>query len=81
MGGDLRQQDKFVGFGALTPWKTRFFMKFRHLTRATGAPMQTLPWLKLFLYPMDRAEVLHAQSYNTSDRRKNIPGENELVLS
>ncbi len=42
LGGDLRQQDEFADFGALTPWKTRFFMKFRHLTRATGAPMQTL---------------------------------------
>ena len=35
---------------------------------------------KLFPYPMDRAEVLHAQSYNISGRRKNTPGENELVL-
>ena len=52
-GGDLRQQDEFADFGALTPWKTRFFMKFRHLTRATGAPMQTLVQLKLFPYPMD----------------------------
>ena len=55
-------------------------MKFRHLARATGAPMQTLASLKLFLYPMDRAEVLHAQIYNISGRRKNTPGENELVL-
>ena len=63
-----------------TPQKSHFFVKFRHLTRATGAPMQTLVPLKLFLYPMDRAEVLHAQSYNISGRRKNTPGENELVL-
>ena len=76
LGGDLRQQDEFADFGALAPWKTRFFMKFRHLTRATGAPMQTLPSPKLFLYLMDRAEVLHAQSYNISGRRKNTPGEN-----
>ena len=62
LGGDLRQQDQFANFGALAPWKTRFFMKFRHLTRATGAPMQTLTPLKLFPYPMDRAEVLHVQS-------------------
>ena len=53
LGGDLRQQDEFADFGALTPWKTRFFMKFRHLTRATGAPMQTLVPLKRFPYPMD----------------------------
>ena len=52
-GGDLRQQDDFAEFGALTPWKTRFFMKIRHLTRATGAPCKTLSSLKLFLYPMD----------------------------
>ena len=52
-GGDLRQQDEFADFGALTQWKTRFFMKFRHLTRATGALMQTLSSLKLFPYPMD----------------------------
>ena len=81
VGGDLRQQDEFADFGALAQWKTRFFMKFRHLTRATGAPMQTLPWFKLFLYPMDRAEVLHAQSYNISDRRKNTPGKNDRVNS
>ena len=55
-------------------------MKF-HLTRATGATMQTLPSLKLFLYPMDRAEVLHAQSYSISGKRKNTPGENDQVLS
>ena len=30
---------------------------------------------------MDRTEVLHAQSYNLSGRRKNIPGENDPVLS
>ena len=29
---------------------------------------------------MDRAEVLHAQSYDLSGRRKNTPGEKELVL-
>ena len=56
-------------------------MKFRHLARATAAAMQTLSQLELFPYPMDRAEVLHAQSYNISGRRKNTPGENELVLS
>ena len=53
VGGDLRQQDEFADVGALAPWKTRFFMKFRHLIRATGAPMQTLVCFKLFPYPMD----------------------------
>ena len=53
VGGDLRQQDEFADLGALAPWKTSFFMKSRHLTRATGAPMQTLSSLKLFPYPMD----------------------------
>ena len=80
-GGDSRQRNEFVNVGAQTLRKSLFFMKFRHLTRATGATMQTLPPLKLFLYPMDRAEVLHAQSYNISGRRKNTLDENELVLS
>ena len=79
-GGDSRQRNEIVNVGSQTRRKSRFFMKFRHLTRTTGAPMQTLMSLELFLYPMDRAEVLHAQSYNISDRRKNSPGENELVL-
>ncbi len=47
----------------------------------TGAPMKTLVQFKLFPQPMDRAEVLHAPSYDLSGRRKNTPGENELVLS
>ena len=63
------------------PQKSHLFVKFRHLTRAMGAPMQTLVAPQLFLYPMDRAEVLHAQSYDLSGRRKNTLGENELVLS
>ena len=37
--------------------------------------------LKLFAQPMDRAEALHAPRNNINDRRKNNPGENELVLS
>ena len=47
----------------------------------TGAPMQTLASLKIFPRPMDRAEVLHAPSYDPNGKRKNSPGENELVLS
>ena len=46
---------------------------------ATGAPMQTLVQLRIFPQPMDRAEVLHAPSYDLSGRRKNTPGQNELV--
>ena len=80
LGGDSRQRNEIVNFGAKSLRKGRFFMKFRHLTRATGATMQTLVQLELFLYPMDRAEVLHAQSYDLNGRRKNTPGENELVL-
>ena len=47
----------------------------------TGAPMQTLAALQLFTQPMDRAEVLHAPSYDLSGMRKNTPGENDQVLS
>ena len=42
---------------------------------------ETLTRLQLFAQPMDRAEVLHAQSYDISGSWKNTPGENELVLS
>ena len=47
----------------------------------TGASMQTLSALRISSQLMDRAEVLHAPSYDLSGRRKNAPGENELVLS
>ena len=80
VGGDSRQRNEFVDFGAQTSRKSQFFTKFHHLTRATGASMQTLASLELFLCPMDRADVLHAPSYNISDRRKNTTSENELVL-
>ena len=81
LGGDSRQRNEIVNFGAKSRRKGRFFMKFRHLTRATGATIQTLDSVELFLYTMDRAEVLHAQSYNISGRRKNTPGENDQVNS
>ena len=42
---------------------------------------ETLSSLKLFAQPMDRAEVLHAQSYDISGSWKNTPGENDQVLS
>ena len=42
---------------------------------------ETLTPLKLFAQPMDRAEVLHAQSYDIRGSWKNTPGENKLVLS
>ena len=45
------------------------------------SPCQTLSSLQRFPRPMDRAEVLHAPNYDISGRRKNTPGENELVLS
>ena len=56
------------------------FHEISSSTTATGAIMQTLSSFKLFTQPMDRAEVLHAPSYDLSGRRKNTPGENELVL-
>ena len=42
---------------------------------------ETLTWLQLFAQPMDRAEVLHAQSYDINGSWKNNPGENDQVLS
>ena len=42
---------------------------------------ETLASFKLFAQPMDRAEVLHAQSYDISGSWKNTPGENDQVLS
>ena len=81
VGGDSRQRIDFAYFEALTPRRNRFFMKFRHVRHATGATMQTLTQFKLFPYPMDRAEILHVQSYNIKVSWKNTPGENEYVLS
>ena len=40
----------------------------------------TLGRFELVAQPMDRAEVLHAQSYDISGSWKNTPGENQLVL-
>ena len=42
---------------------------------------ETLGGFKRFAQPVDRAEVLHTQSYDISGRRKNTPGKNEWVLS
>ena len=53
VGGDSRQRNEFVNFEALAPRKSIFFMKFRHLTRAMGATMQTLDSLERFSYPME----------------------------
>ena len=39
-----------------------------------------LPRAASFAQPMDRAEVLHAQSYDISGSWKNTPGQNELVF-
>ena len=80
------QRSEFVNVGALTPRKSRFFVKFRHLRLATcidsvqTPSCETLIWLGLFPQPMDRAEVLHMPNYNIKDSWKNTPSENELVL-
>ena len=81
MWGRFASAKRIRQFWRSSPQENICFMKCRHLTCATGAHMQTVASLELFLYPMDRAEVLHAQSYNISGRRKNTPGENELVRS
>ena len=57
------------------------FMRDVHTMLALVHHGETLGRLKLFAQPMDRAEVLHAQSYDISGSWKNTPGENELVLS
>ena len=41
---------------------------------------ETLGRLKLFAQPMDRAEVVHARSYDISGSWKNTPGEKDQVL-
>ena len=41
---------------------------------------ETLNLFKLFAQPMDRTEVLHAQSYDINGSWKNTPGENDQVL-
>ncbi len=41
---------------------------------------ETLASFKLFAQPMDRAEMLHAPSYDISGSWKNTPGENDQVL-
>ena len=47
----------------------------------TGARWQNLGDPIFFAQPMDRAEVLHAQSYDISGSRKNVPGKYDQVLS
>ena len=41
--------------------------------------METLKEFKLFAQPMDRAEVLHALSYDIELNWKNTPGKFKLV--
>ena len=42
---------------------------------------ETLTPLKRFAQPINRAAVLHAQTYDISGSWKNTPSKNELVLS
>ena len=41
--------------------------------------METLNWFQLFTQPMDRAEVVHALSYDIELSWKNTPGKFKLV--
>ena len=77
----LRKQSDFAILEALNPSEIALFGCFSSYSRTTGAPMQTLIWSKIFPYPMDRVEALHAASYDIKLSWKNTPGENELVLS
>ena len=58
----LRKQSDFAFLEAQNCSDITTFLDFQHVVRATGAPMQTLVQLELFLYPMDRAKVLHKQT-------------------
>ena len=63
-----------------TRQKTPFIRDIRTVLRRVHHG-ETLICFKLFAQLMDRAEVLHAQSYDISGSWKNTPSENELVLS
>ena len=77
----LREQNDFAMLSVISSQKTLLFNKFHdfHVPRMHHG--ETCLPLKLFAQPMDRAEVLHAPSYDISGSWKNTPGENELVLS
>ena len=79
--GDSRQRNQFAILSTISSQERRVFNKFHdfHVPRLHHG--ETLGMLKLFAQPMNRAEVLHAPSYDISDSWKNTPGENELVLS
>jgi len=64
--------------------RTRVRTQRTHNTRTMPTRAQhveTLIRLQRFPPPMDRAEALHAPSYDISGSWKNTPGENELVIS
>ena len=81
LGGDSRQRSKFAILSTISSQQRRVFSKFHGIRAPRLHHGGTLIWFKLFPQPMDRAEVLHAPSYDLNGRRKNTPGENELVLS
>ena len=75
----LRKQSDFAFLEVLNPSEIALFHEISPSDVPRVHPCKTL--LPFKLYPMDRAEVLHAQSSDLNGRRKNTPGENELVLS
>ena len=80
-GGGSRQRSQFASLSTLSSQETLLFSKCHdfHVPRLRHG--ETCPPFKHFPQPMDRAEVLHAPSYDISGSWKNIPDENELVLS
>ena len=81
LGGRFASAKRIRQFWCENSQEKSIFHEISASEHATGAPMQTLTSLRIFPQPMDRAEVLHAPSYDLSGRRKNTPGENDQVLS
>ena len=77
----LRQHAVLRFFKCLSGLEIYNFHEISVCEHPTGAPMQTLSSFKRFTQPMDRADVLHAPIYHLSGRQRNIPGENDQVLS
>ena len=77
----LRKQSDFAFLDVPNPSEIAIFHEISPSDVSRVHPCKTLSQLKLFPYPMNRAEDLHAQIYDLSGRRKNTPVENDQVNS